>query len=331
MRAGLRRSLQERWLLPRLVADVLAARPPPSQPRAERPATAGVCLRQCSITFLPAESAGRPEQPMSERCIPLCVVMFSSVQTWASQQALVTTGNDVFLLDAVEELATLFAGSPDTADDRLEATAAACTGGDCTADPLQTLRALRYAIFAVDAALREALHNSADSSSGSGSGSNTAENGASPSTGADPAAPEADPRHSRGLRLMAHLEVLLTDAAGHVVAEVDRARDVGLLDGGAISVAIALIGEEALWLGMCCQVRSCTRPGVSCARSSPYRCYIAFVHSGQLIARRWFCRGGATCSGSRVKSRGRRAGKRLKQVHRLPAPRQLLQHRPPTG
>jgi len=157
------------------------------------------------------------------------------------------------LLAAVEQLAMLYAGSPDTADDRLDATAAACTGGDGSADPLQTLRALRYAIFAVDAALREALHSSADSASGSGS--NAAENGAGASNGAAPAAPEADPRHTRALQLAAHLEVLLTDAAGHVVAEVDRATDVGLLDGGTISVAIALIGEEALWLGMCCQVR----------------------------------------------------------------------------
>ena len=171
--------------------------------------------------------------------------------------SLVTTCKG-FLLAAVEQLATLFAGSPDTADDRLDATASACTGGDCMADPLQTLRALRFAIFAVDAALREALHSSADSASSSGG--SAAESGAGSSNGAGPAAPVADTRHTRGLQLVAHLEVLLTDAAGHVVAEVDRARDVGLLDGGTISVAIALIGEEALWLGMCCQVRICTRP-----------------------------------------------------------------------
>ena len=164
-------------------------------------------------------------------------------------------------MTAVEELATLFAGSPDTADDRLDATAAACTGGDCMADPLQTLRALRYAIFAVDAAMRDVIYSSNDGVSGSGG--NAADDGAGVSNGAAPAVPEANSRHARGLRLVAHLEVLLTDAAGHVVAEVDRAKDVGLLDGGTISVAIALIGEEALWLGMCCQVRSRPWSGVS--------------------------------------------------------------------
>ena len=155
----------------------------------------------------------------------------------------------------MEELATLFAGSSDAAEERLSATAAACTSGDCAADPLQTVRALHYAIFAIDAVLREAL-NSTDSS---GSGSGAADNGANTTKEVDAAGPQANQKQTRIQQLAAHLEVLLTDAAGHVVAEVARAKDVGLVDGGTVSVAVALIGEEALWLGMCCQVRCHTR------------------------------------------------------------------------
>jgi hypothetical protein len=155
----------------------------------------------------------------------------------------------------VEELATLFAGSADAADQRLSATAAACSSSDGAADPLQTLRALHYAIFAADAALRSALHG------GSGSASNGAAAGGSPETsnGGALTAPETDARDPRELMLISHLEVLLTDAAAHVVAEVDRAREVGLLDGGTVAAAITLVGEEALWLGLCSQVQQMRR------------------------------------------------------------------------
>ena len=152
----------------------------------------------------------------------------------------------------VEELATLFAGSVDAADERLSATAAACSGGDGAADPLQTLRALHFAIFATDAALRAALH----SSTGSGSGGAAASRSSEVSNGSATAAPVAE---ARELQLIAHLQVLLTDAAAHVVAEIDRARNVGLLDGGTVAAAVALIGEEALWLGLCSQVRRLRR------------------------------------------------------------------------
>ncbi len=74
MRAGLRRSLQERWLLPRLVADVLSARPPPSQPRAERPATAGGRSHQHNTCACRVSREG-PRSSVSDACMPSPVSM----------------------------------------------------------------------------------------------------------------------------------------------------------------------------------------------------------------------------------------------------------------
>lgn len=56
-------------------------------------------------------------------------------------------------------------------------------------------------------------------------------------------------------RQLASLGTLFESAAEQLAAEVGAAAGSGLLDGGLLSRAVVLVGEQALWLALCFQVR----------------------------------------------------------------------------